>query len=116
MLFRSDTRVDLMESLGFEQSPQVQELATEGSFYVPVSSEQLELLDADLTVVFPIFTEASTITDDALFQALPSVQDGRSVVLEDTTLLNAFSSGSALGIQYAVENAVPLFAEAVPAS
>ena len=110
-----DSRVQLMEALGLEQSAQVEELATD-TFYVPVSSEQLELLDADLTVVFPIFVEASTITDDPLFQALPSVQDGRSVVLEDQTLLNAFSSGDALGIQYAVENAVPLFAEAVPAS
>jgi len=110
-----DSRVQLMEALGFEQSPQVEELATDG-FYVPVSNEQLELLDADLTVVFPIFVEAATITDDPLFQALPSVSEGRSVVLEDQTLLNAFSSGDALGIQYAVENAVPLFAEAVPAS
>ncbi|WP_298988654.1 iron-siderophore ABC transporter substrate-binding protein [uncultured Pseudokineococcus sp.] len=109
-----DTRVDLMESLGFEQSERVQELAGDG-FSVPVSSEQLELLDADLTVVFPIFVEASEITDDPLFQALPSVQDGRSVVLEDETLLNAFSSGSAPGITYAVENAFPLFAAAVPA-
>jgi len=110
-----DSRVQLMEALGFTQSSRVEELATD-DFYVPVSDEQLELLDADLTVVFPIFVEAATITDDPLFQALPSVQDGRSVVLEDQTLLNAFSSGSALGIQYAVENAVPLFAEAVPAS
>ncbi|WP_299036201.1 iron-siderophore ABC transporter substrate-binding protein [uncultured Pseudokineococcus sp.] len=110
-----DSRVQLMQALGLEQSSQVEELATD-TFYVPVSSEQLEILDADLTVVFPIFVEASTITDDPLFQALPSVQEGRSVVLEDQTLLNAFSSGSALGIDYAVENAVPLFAEAVPAS
>jgi iron complex transport system substrate-binding protein len=36
-----------------------------------------------------------------------------AVVLDDDTLANAFSSGSALGIQYALENAVPLFADAL---
>ncbi|MEJ5944100.1 ABC transporter substrate-binding protein [Pseudokineococcus basanitobsidens] len=110
-----DSRVQLMESLGFEQSPQVEELGGD-SFYVPVSDEQLNLLDADLTVVFPIFVEAAEITDNPLYQAIPSVQDGRSVVLEDTTLLNAFSSASALGTEYAAENITPLLAEAVPAS
>ncbi|MEJ5913290.1 iron-siderophore ABC transporter substrate-binding protein [Pseudokineococcus sp. 1T1Z-3] len=109
-----DARVQLMEQLGFEQSPQVAELGDD-SFYVPVSEERLDLLDADLTVVFPIFVDAATITDDPLYQAIPSVQDGRAVVLEDT-LSNAFSSLSVLGTRYAVENITPLLAEAVPAS
>jgi iron complex transport system substrate-binding protein len=33
--------------------------------------------------------------------------------VQDQTLSNAFSSGSALGTQYALANAVPLFAEAL---
>jgi hypothetical protein len=41
----------------------------------------------------------------------PSVQQGNALVLEDETLVNAFSSGSAPGTRYALENAVPLFAE-----
>ncbi|MQA33581.1 ABC transporter substrate-binding protein [Modestobacter roseus] len=107
-----DTRVEFMEQLGFTNSPAVQELA-EDSFSVSLSNEQLPLLDADLTVMFPIFIDASEITDDALFQAVPSVQDGRAVVLDDTTLTNAFSIGTPLATQYALENAVPLFADAV---
>jgi len=62
-------------------------------------------------VVFPIFVEASQITANPLWQSLPSVQQGNALVLEDQTLSNAFSSGSALGTQYALANAVPLFAE-----
>jgi hypothetical protein len=65
---------------------------------------------APLTVVFPIFVEAAHITD-LLWQSLPSVQQGSALVLEDETLVNAFSSGSAPGTRYALENAVPLFAE-----
>jgi iron complex transport system substrate-binding protein len=109
---RGDGRVDFMESLGFTNAPAVQELAGE-NFYVPVSEEQLPLLDADLTVAFPIFVDAAQITGNPLWQSIPSVQAGHAVVMDDETLVSAFSSSSALGIRYALENAVPLFAEAL---
>lgn len=109
---RGDARVDFMESLGFVNKPEIQELATE-NFFVDVSDEQLNLLDAPLTVVFPIFVEATEITSNPLWQTLGSVQQGNAVVLEDTDLLNAFSSGTAPGILYAIDNAVPRFAEAL---
>jgi len=107
---RGDTRVDFMEALGFTNAAAVQDLAGE-SFFVSISEEQVPLLDAPLTVVFPIFVEAAQITDNPLWQSLPSVQQGNALVLEDETLVNAFSSGSAPGTRYALENAVPLFAE-----
>jgi iron complex transport system substrate-binding protein len=108
---RGDTRVDLMEALGFTNKPAVQDLAT-GSFSVPLSEEQVPLLDAPLTVVFPIFVDPAQITGNPLWQTLGSVQQGNAVVL-DETLANAFSSGSVTGIGYALDNAVPLFAEAL---
>ena len=108
---RGDARVDFLEQLGFVNAPAIQELAGE-SFYVPVSDEQLSLLDAPLTVVFPIFVDAAEIPAHPLWGTLPSVQQGHAVVLDDETLVSAFSSGSALGIQYALDNAVPLFADA----
>jgi iron complex transport system substrate-binding protein len=101
-----------MEQLGFENKAAIQELAGE-NFYVSVSDEQLDLLDAPLTVVFPIFVEASEITGNPLWQILTSVQAGHAVVLEDQALVSAFSSGSALGIQYALEETVPVFADAL---
>ncbi|GAB3355677.1 iron-siderophore ABC transporter substrate-binding protein [Modestobacter lapidis] len=109
---RGDGRVDFLESLGFTNAPAIQELAGE-NFFVPISEEQLPLLDAGLTVAFPIFVDAGEITGNPLWQSIPSVQAGRSVVMDDETLTNAFSSGSALGIQYALDNAVPLFADAL---
>ncbi|RZU33643.1 iron-siderophore ABC transporter substrate-binding protein [Blastococcus saxobsidens] len=109
---RGDSRVEFMEQLGFENKPAIQELATE-NFFVPLSEEQVPLLDAELTVAFPIFVQASEFTGGPLWQTLDSVQSGRAVVLEDATLVSAFSSGSPLGIRYAIENAVPLFADAL---
>lgn len=107
---QGDTRVDFMEELGFVNKPAIQDQAT-SSFYIPVSEEQVSLLDSELTVAFPIYVEAAEYTSNPLWQALPSVQDGRSVVLEDEALANAFSIGTAPSIRYALENAVPLFAD-----
>lgn len=107
-----DSRADLMAGLGFELKPEVEALAS-GSFYVDVSSERLDLLDADLTVVLPLDGDPAPVLEDPLVQQLPSAQAGRLVVLDDMTLLNAFSSGSALGTSYALDEAVPLFADAV---
>jgi iron complex transport system substrate-binding protein len=109
---RGDARVDFMEQLGFVNKPAVQDQATE-SFFVAVGEENVGLLDADLTVAFPIFVEASEFTGNPLWQALPSVAGGRAVVLDDATLANAFSVGTAPGILYALENTVPLFADAL---
>jgi iron complex transport system substrate-binding protein len=107
-----DARVAFMEQLGFQNKQAIEDQATE-NFFVPVSEEQLNLLDAELTVVFPIFVEASEFTGNPLWQALPSVQEGRAVVLDDTTVLNAFSSASAPGLLYALDTTVPLFADAL---
>jgi ABC-type Fe3+-hydroxamate transport system substrate-binding protein len=107
-----DARVAFMEQLGFRNKQAIEDQATE-NFFIPVSEEQLDLLDAELTVVFPIFVEASEFTGNPLWQALPSVQEGRAVVLDDTTVLNAFSSASAPGLLYALDTTVPMFAEAL---
>jgi iron complex transport system substrate-binding protein len=109
---QGDARVDFMEELGFVNKPAIQEQATD-SFFVAVSEEQIPILDAGLTVAFPIFVEASEFTSNPLWQAVPSVVDGRAVVLEDETLVSAFSIGTAPGILYALENTVPLFADAL---
>jgi len=107
-----DARVAFMEQLGFQNKAAIEDLATE-NFFVPVSEEQLSLLDAELTVVFPIFVEASEFTANPLWLALPSVQEGRAVVLDDLAVLSAFSSASVPGLLYAIEATVPLFAAAL---
>ncbi len=105
---RGDTRVGSMAALGSTDETAIQDGE---SFLVSVSEEQVALLDAPLTVVFPIFVDPALIGGNPLWQTLGSVQAGNALVLEDETLVSAFSSGSVLGQGYALENAVPLFAE-----
>jgi len=106
---RGDSRADLMESLGFTVKPEIQALAS-GSFYVELAREQVELLDADLTVVFPIGADATALKADQVLNQLPSAAAGHLVILADQTLVSAFSSGSVLGTRYAIDQAGPLFA------
>lgn len=108
---RGDSRVDFMESLGFVNSPEIQAQAGE-SFYVELARERIEQLSADLTVVFPIGADASVLHADQALNQIPSARAGHLVIIDDKDLVSAFSSGSTLGVGYALDKAVPLFAAA----
>lgn len=106
-------RVQFLERLGFAHSPTIAELpANAGGFSVDISSEQLDLLDADLIVAFPIYLETTEITEDPLWQQVPAVADGRAIVV-DGDLSDAYSLGSALSIEYAIDNLTPLIEDAI---
>lgn len=106
-------RVDFLERLGFVQNPQIAEMEPDASgFTVSLSAERLDALDADLIVAFPIFIDTTEITEDPMFQQVPAVADGRAVVI-DGDLANAYSLGTVLSQQYAVEQIVPMLEEAL---
>ncbi|MFD6097666.1 ABC transporter substrate-binding protein [Nocardiopsis flavescens] len=102
-----DSRVDVLQDLGFEYKSEITEMA-DGAFYVDLSPELVEVLDADLTVVFPIGDTADTLREDPVLQGIGSAQDDRLLIIDDPELANAFSSGSTLGISHALEGIVPL--------
>ncbi|NKY23450.1 iron-siderophore ABC transporter substrate-binding protein [Cellulomonas denverensis] len=106
-------RVDFLENLGFVQSPTIADLPVSSSgFSVDISAEQLDLLDADLIVAFPIYIDTAEITDDPQWQAIPAVADGRAVVI-DGDLSSAYSLGTIGAQTYALENLVPLIEDAL---
>ena len=101
-------RVSLLESLGFEQNPQVAALdANSGGFSVSISSENLDVIDADVIVAFPIYIDTAQITDDPQWQALPAVEAGHDVVI-DGDVSSAYSLGTSLSRSYALDALVPL--------
>lgn len=99
---KGDARVDFMTRLGFTNKEAVEKLAN-GNFYVKVSDEQLDLLDADVTVVMPIWVDPKEITNNKLFQKIPSVVDGRSIILDADTA-NAFSTGTIPSLLWTIEH------------
>ena len=51
-------RVETMERFGFVQNPTIQDIpVNSGGFSVSISSEELDAMDADLIVAFPIYIE-----------------------------------------------------------
>ncbi|MEH3079023.1 MAG: iron-siderophore ABC transporter substrate-binding protein [Quadrisphaera sp.] len=100
-------RVEFMEALGFQQNPKIAALpANSSGFSVDVSTEQLDLLDADVVVAFPIFIPTTDITGDPAWNALPAVTAKHALVIDGDTS-SAFSLGTTLATQYALEQLVP---------
>lgn len=98
----ADGRVAFLQELGFVQNPEIAELGAEGDFSVSISDEQLELLDADLLVGFPIFIEETEITEDDGWMSIPAVEDGHELVVTGD-LANAFSLGTPAAQMYALD-------------
>ena len=107
-----DGRVDFLQKLGFKNAPAIEAKKT-NSFYIPLSSEQLDLADADVTVVFLIQATLDQAKNDKLFQAIPSVKAGHVAYMDDKDISNAFSSASVAGLSYAVDKVAPLLATAI---
>lgn len=106
-----DSRVDFMTKLGFTNKEEIETLAN-GDFYVKIADEQLELLDADFTVVLPIWVDTKEVTGNALYNKIPSVAEGRSMII-DGDYANAFSSGTAPALLWAIEQLPPMFNKAL---
>ncbi len=108
-----DTRWDLLSDLGFILYPPVEDLESMG-FYAPVSAEQISVFDANVAVFFPIGYTLEEMEDDPLIESLAVVQDGRAVMLADTSEeAQAFSAMSVLSVPIAAEALAPQLQEAV---
>ncbi|MER5441648.1 iron-siderophore ABC transporter substrate-binding protein [Streptomyces sp. NPDC002790] len=107
---RGTGRIDFVERLGFKNNPAVEKKAG-SAFSVPVSEENLQMLDADLMVMAPIGTTAKKIADDPLYKAIPAAKRGHSLVFDDKNISSAFATDSVLSVRYALKHVVPLFAD-----
>ncbi|MEV4345310.1 iron-siderophore ABC transporter substrate-binding protein [Actinoplanes sp. NPDC049596] len=107
-----DGRVDFLQKLGFKNAPAIESLKKD-SFYIPLSNEQLDLANADVTVVFLIQAKIDQVKNDKIFQAVPSVKAGHVAYMDNADISNAFSSSSVAGLSYAVDKVVPLLASAL---
>lgn len=108
---KGDARADFMSKIGFTNKEEIENKES-GDFRVKISDEELELLDADLTVVIPIMVDAKEVTNHPLYQKLPSVSEGRSIVL-DGDYSDAFSIGTAPALLWALEKLPPMFDQAL---
>ncbi|MFD6860340.1 iron-siderophore ABC transporter substrate-binding protein [Rhodococcus sp. NPDC060090] len=108
-----DARVQFMQDLGFVNNPEVEATASE-NFFIPISDENLGMLDADLLIVMPIYVDSAEVIDNPLFQQIPAVRDGRALVLDSgSDIANAMSVNTALSVPFALEAVLPQVSERV---
>ena len=105
----TDSRSTFMRNLGFTIPKAIDEQAGK-AFSVHLSDENLDLLDADLTLILPIYVDASKAEADPLFQKVPSVEAGHSIVFDDPDVSSAFSMGTTAAIEWALQKLPDEFA------
>ncbi|WP_433954279.1 iron-siderophore ABC transporter substrate-binding protein [Curtobacterium flaccumfaciens] len=106
----TDSRSTFMRNLGFEIPKAIDEQAGK-EFSVHLSDENLDLLDADLTLILPIYVDASEASSNKLFQKVPSVEAGHSIVFDDKDVSSAFSMGTTAAIEWALDKLPGQFEE-----
>lgn len=108
-----DTRSRLLTALGFELPPAIVERAGD-AFYADFSTENIDLVDADVLVwISAGITEAGFVEDEPLRPQLRAFQEGREVLLSDPVLGGAWSFSSVLSIPFLLEALEPKLAAAV---
>jgi iron complex transport system substrate-binding protein len=106
----TDSRSTFMRNLGFEIPKAIDEQAGK-EFSVHLSDENLDLLDADLTLILPIYVDASEASSNKLFQKVPSVEAGHAIVFDDKDVSSAFSMGTTAAIEWALDKLPAQFEE-----
>ena len=112
-----DNRPKFMESLGLTQAPVVAENTKGSEFYIPWSDENLNQLDSDIFVSWVASEDvADTIAADPLLGQIPAVKNGALVADSDATRVFSTSAINVLSIPYALDNVVPMIADAATAA
>jgi iron complex transport system substrate-binding protein len=111
----TDPRVQLMESLGLVQSPQIAALGTDAFFHT-VSAENTAQIDAEVIVVLDVNGVKSTVEANPVFNSLDAVKNGQVVWVTDPNVIGALSYGSVLSLPYAIDAIVPALAETIGAA
>lgn len=111
-----DTRVSFFEDLGFELTPGIADVDAEGGFFVTISAEQVQLLDADLVVVLALDSveeTRATLEADPVFATVPAVQAGRVIYTDPLSGGGAISYNDVLSVPFALDQLVPQIQDAL---
>lgn len=111
----NDVRAQFFSQLGFTIPEKIGGLEPNEAGEINVSDERMDEISKDLLVWNVGFSPEAkaTVEDLALYGSLPVVKDGHVIWVEDDLLSGAFSWGTILSLQYALDELVPQIAETV---
>ncbi|MCC9197065.1 ABC transporter substrate-binding protein [Arthrobacter sp. zg-Y820] len=112
-----DNRPKFLTELGMVQAPVVDENAPAGEFYFPWADEDANQLDSDVFVTWVADDAAAdSLAADPLLGQIPAVKNGGLVADSDAERVFSVSAINVLSIPYALDNVVPMIAEAAAAA
>ncbi|WP_145942379.1 iron-siderophore ABC transporter substrate-binding protein [Corynebacterium glyciniphilum] len=107
----TDSRISLLEQLGFTVAPSVP--TTGDSFAVQVSKENWASLDSDVLVSWYLSEDIrESLESDPGFARIPAVERGGYVPLTDPPMVYATSAISVLSLPWMLDNYLPLLQSA----
>lgn len=106
-VYPEDVNTEFLTYLGFEINPEINALSKNRGEQVPISAEQLDLLEAD-TIVFATEKpkDIPALFDVGTFPQIPAVAENRSVYT-DATLSGAMYFMTPLSMLYVLERLTP---------
>ncbi|MET4059916.1 iron complex transport system substrate-binding protein [Arthrobacter sp. UYP6] len=108
-----DNRPKFLTELGMVQAPVVDENAPADAFYFPWADEDANQLDSDIFVTWVADdAAAASLASDPLLGQIPAVKNGALVADSDAERVFSVSAINVLSVPYALENVVPMIAEA----
>ncbi len=102
-----DVRAKFLYEMGFTQTAAMEELADASTFWLELSPEQLEVIDADVLVYYTMDEQVGAVLDEPNRQFLKASQTGNEVFLGDLAIA-ALSRVSLLSIPVALDALVPM--------
>lgn len=109
----TDLRPQIFRELGMVDADVVTEGSTAGAFSFNLSAEQADTLDADVLVFYTDGgVDPEALLDDPLVGQIPALRSGAYVAAETGQAVQGLSSPSPLSIPVAMEEFVPLVAQA----
>lgn len=113
-----DPRVQLLNEMGFENSPGVEALEktnTKKEFALTVSKEKVAEADADVLVAYVDGITAKKFLADPVYASLGSVKRGSAYALEDQQVISGMSAVSVLSVPWALDKIIPNLSKAAKA-
>jgi iron complex transport system substrate-binding protein len=114
-----DPRVQILNEMGFVNSPGVDKLEATNSkkeFALTISKEKVSDIDADVMVAYVDSLTAKGFAADPVYAALGSVKKGSAYVMEDQQVISGMSAVSVLSVPWVLDKILPGLSKAANAA
>ncbi len=114
-----DPRVQILNQMGFVNSPRVEALQkanTKNEFAMTISKEKIADADADVLIAYVDGLGPQKFAADPVYSSLGAVKRGSAYVLDDEQVISGQSAISVLSVPWVLDKMIPSLAKAAQAA